>query len=368
MRRPLRSSAPTTTAGSTSTAPLTTRRRAAGDQRPTAAGRVRRWRAAGMALAIALTVVGCAANLPKARPDAVPAVPPPVLSVTQSTSVLDKIGAVLADGDTNLSDAGLPARLSGPALAIRSAEYRIALGTAGERQPTLLPMKAQALITSQTDTWPRYELVVTEQPDDLQSPRLLVLRQADARSAYTLWAWTRLLAAVKMPATADPKEGSALLAPDAPGLLLTPSDTLAQYVDVLTNGDASPHAPSFQADEYRAGLASSLALLKQSLAQVGTVEDTYAAAPDQLVALRTATGGALVIGGITTTTTAKVTVAGATFNLRPTEASLAGVSVVSQSETITWADLVAFYVPPAGAGTTVQVLAAEHQRIAVTAQ
>lgn len=329
---------------------------------------VRRWRAVAMSLAIGLSVVGCAANLPKARPDAVPAVPPPVLSVAQSTAVLDKIGAVLAEGDPNMSDAGLPARLSGPALAIRSAEYRIALGTAGGRLPTPLPMKAQTLITSQTDAWPRYELVVTEQPDDLQSPRLLVLRQADPRSAYTLWAWTRLLAGVEMPATADPAQGSALLAPDAGGLLLTPSDTLAQYVDVLTNGDASAHASTFQADEYRAGLASSLGLLKQGLAQVGTAEDSYTAAPDQLVALRTADGGALVVGGITTVTTAKVTVAGATFTLRPTEASLAGGSVVTQAETITWADLVAFYVPPAGAGTTVQVLAAEHQRIAVVAQ
>ena len=63
-----------------------------------------------------------------------------------------------------------------------------------------------------------------------------------------------------------------------------------------------------------------------------------------------------------------MTVAGGTFTLRPTESSLAGVGEVKQAEAITWADLVAFYVPPAGATEAVRVLAAEHQRVAVSAQ
>ena len=134
-------------------------------------------RVPALAAVIALTLVGCAPSLPVARPDPVPAVPPPVLSVAQSTAVLGSIKTVLATGDANLSDVALGTRLSGPALAIRSAEYKLDLGTGGVRVPTMLPMTAQALITPQTTTWPRSELVVTVQPDNLQSPRLLVLRQ-----------------------------------------------------------------------------------------------------------------------------------------------------------------------------------------------
>jgi hypothetical protein len=330
--------------------------------------RRRQVRVAGLVSGALLALAACAPNLPAPDPDPVPAVPPPVLSVAQSTSVLGKIGAVLANADANLSVAGLPARLSGPALAIRSAEYAIALGTAGGRAPTQLPMTAQSFITPRTDTWPRYELVVTEQPDNLQSPRLLVLEQKDPRDPYMLWGWTRLLASVEMPAMADPAIGSTPLAPDAKSLLVAPQDVIAEYVDVLTHGDASPSATAFAPDEYRAGLASSLALLQQGLKQVGTVADAYTVAPNQLIAMSTADGGALVVAGISTVTTATVTVAGGAFSLRPTEASLAGVGEVKSLETITWADLVAFYIPPAGATTPVRVLAAEHQRVAVTAQ
>jgi len=336
--------------------------------RPRAGRGVARLRAPALALAVVLTLVGCAPSLPAAHPDPVPAVPPPILSVAQSTAVLGSIKAVLAAGDANLSDVALGTRMSGPALAIRSAEYKLDLGTGGVRVPTMLPMTAQALVTPQTTTWPRNELVVTVQPDNLQSPRLLVLRQDGPRDQYKLWGWTRLLAGVKMPRTADPAIGSPTLAPDASGLVATPKDVVSHYVDVLTNGTASAYAGEFEPDEYRTGLASSLALLQQGLAQVGTVADSYAVAPDELVSMGTADGGALVVAGVTTLTTAKVTVAGATFTLGATEAALAGTGEVKQSETITWSDMVAFYVPPSGSGKLVTVLAAEHQRVAVTAQ
>ena len=321
-----------------------------------------------LATVIALTLVGCAPNLPAARPDPVPAVPPPVLSVAQSTAVLGSIKAVLAAGDANLSDVALGTRLSGPALAIRSAEYKLDLGTGGVRVPTMLPMTAQALITPQTTTWPRSELVVTVQSDNLQSPRLLVLRQDSPRDQYKLWGWTRLLAGVKMPRTADPALGSPPLAPDASGFVASPQDVVAHYVDVLSHGTASAYADEFEPDEYRTGLASSLALLQQGLSQVGTVADSYTVAPGELVSMATATGGALVVAGITTVTTATVTVAGASFTLGATEAALAGAGDVKQSETITWSDMVAFYVPPSGSGQRVTVLAAEHQRVSVTAK
>ncbi len=325
-------------------------------------------RVPALALATGLMLVGCAPNLPAARPDPVPAVPPPVLSVAQSTKVLGAIKTVLAAGDANMSDLALSTRLSGPALAIRSAEYKLDLGTGGVRVPTMLPMTAQALITPQTTAWPRSELVVTVQPDNLQSPRLLILRQNGPRDQYKLWGWTRLLAGVKMPRTADPALGSPLLAPDAPGLVATPQDVIAHYVDVLSHGTGSAYANEFEPDEYRTGLASSLALLQQGLSQVGTVADSYTVAPDQLVSMGTATGGALVVAGITTVTTATVTVAGASFTLGATEAALAGASDVKQSETITWSDMVAFYVPPSGSGQRVTVLAAEHQRVSVAAK
>ena len=59
----------------------------------------------------------------------------------------------------------------------------------------------------QTDAWPRTQLVVTKQPDDLQAPRILVMQQAAPREQYRLWGWGRMGAGVQMPATAAPETG-----------------------------------------------------------------------------------------------------------------------------------------------------------------
>ena len=88
--------------------------------------------------------------------------------------VLTDVGAVLAAADAALDPAQLPPRVEGPALAVRTAEYVRAAATAGAKPPTALPTDEQALIVPQTDVWPRTQLVVTKQPDDLQAPRILV--------------------------------------------------------------------------------------------------------------------------------------------------------------------------------------------------
>jgi len=244
--------------------------------------------------ALALSLGACAASLPQPEPAAPPAVALPVLSVAQSEGVLSRIGEVLATADAALDPAGLPERLTGPALAIRTAEYVRAKATAGAKPPTALPTQAQTLVVPDTTTWPRTELVVTQQPADLQAPRLLVLTQATARDPYRLWGWARLGAGVQMPATADTAHGSAPIAADATGLLLSPSETLAQYADVLANGDVSTFAGAFPADFFRTYIETKRAAYSESLKAVATVTETYTPVDDGVIALATADGkGAL---------------------------------------------------------------------------
>lgn len=324
---------------------------------------------AGTALAVAagLGLAACANPVPEPAPDAAPAVPPPALTVAQSSSVLDQVGEVLAAGDAALDPAGLDARLTGPALAIRSAEYVRATATGGERAPVALPMTAQTTIIPDTDAWPRTQMVVTEQPDDLQAPLLLVLQQAGPREPYKLWSWARLGPSVQMPATATPEEGSEPVAPDDDSLLLTPTEAMAQYADVLTNGDASAAAATFPADFFRTAITEARNQTVASLQAVASVTETVAPEEGAVTALRTADGGAVVVGQLTTVTTATLSQGSITLN-DPFDAALSGKESVSSNLVRTWTDVVAMYVPPAGGAETVTVLAAEHARTAVSGE
>jgi hypothetical protein len=298
----------------------------------------------------------------------VPAVAPPAITVAQSRNVLARIGAVLAASDTALDPTGLHGRLTGPALAIRTAEYVRAKATAGAKPPTVLPMDAQTLVVPDTSVWPRVQFVVTQQPADLQAPRLLVLTQATARDPYRLWGWARLGPGVQMPATAGTTVGSTPLAPDAPGLLVTPAQTLVQYADVLAKGDGSSFAATFPADFFRAAVESKRTEYTNSVKAVATVAETYTPTADGVYALATADGGAIVVGSLTTETTTAVAQGSVALN-DPFEAALAGRTTVTKNSVRTWTNVVAFYVPPVGSPTKqVKVLAAENSLIAVSGE
>ncbi|WHP18542.1 hypothetical protein [Cellulomonas sp. ES6] len=323
--------------------------------------------AAALAVAAALGLGACAAPLPEPAPDAVPAVPPPVLTVAQSDDVLSAVGTVLAAGDEALDPSGLKARLSGPALAIRTSEYARAAATNGERPPVTIPLTAQTTIVPDTAAWPRTQMVVTEQPDDLQAPLLLVLEQRSPREPYRLWGWARLGPSVQMPATAEPEIGSEPVAPDDDSLLLTPTEAVAQYADVLTNGDASEHAGTFPEDFFRSALTAARDQTASSLQEVATVAETVAPVDGEVTALRTADGGAIVVGELSTVTTITLSQGSITLS-DPFDVALAGRDSVSSNLVRTWTDVVALYVPPSGGDEQVQVLAAEHARTAVTGE
>ncbi|WP_298459369.1 hypothetical protein [uncultured Cellulomonas sp.] len=317
-----------------------------------------------LALTAGLALTGCAAELPQPQAQAPLAVPPPATTLEQSDRILTAIGDVLASGDAALSTVELSARVSGPALTSRAAEYAVAAATAGAQPVTPLPVQPQTLVVPNATPWPRTQLVVTEQPEDLTSPRLLVLQQQSPREPYTLWGWARLLPGAEMPAIAAPTAGAEVLAPDAAGLVATPADVVAQYADVLLSGDGSAFAASFaNPDPYRERIATGRTTSEGIAQGTGTFTETYAAVPDQLVALRTADGGAIVVGGMTTTST--FTLSDASLTATPEIAAVSGGAipagaVLRNTLVLGYTDVVVFYVPPAGANAPIEVLGAEH--------
>jgi hypothetical protein len=325
--------------------------------------------AAALGSVLLLGLAACGNPLPQAQPEPVPAVAPAATTVTQSQDVLTDLGAVLAAADAALDPAQLPPRVEGPALAVRSAEYVRAAATAGAKPPTALPTDAQALIVPQTDVWPRTQLVVTKQPDDLQAPRILVMQQGAPREPYRLWGWGRMGAAVQMPATAAPETGSPVLAPDATGLLMTPTEALQQYADVLANGDASAFAASFAPDTFRSSIEAARAATAAGVQAAGTATETYTPEAAPAVTLGTVDGGAIVVGQLTTVSTVTLTVAGGTIPISdPFYAALTGKTSAGSNFVRTFTDVLVMYVPPAGSGAQVQLLAAEHAVTSATAE
>lgn len=323
--------------------------------------------AAGTAL-VALLLGACAPDLPQPDPPPAPAVPPAALTVPQSDRVLTSLGEVLTAADEALDPAALAPRVEGPALAMRTAEYVRASATSGAKPPTALPTDALAMVIPQTTQWSRTQLVVTEQPDDLQAPRILVLRQDDPRADYKLWGWARLMPGSQMPPTATAEVGSEPLPADDTSLLLTPTDALTQFMDVAANGSASQYAASFAASPLVQEMADLRAEARSGIGTAGTAATSYVMDPAPATALRTVDGGAIVTGTFTAVSRMTVTLEGATIGLSdPFYAALAGTTSAAKESKRTFTGVVVLYVPSAGSDAQVQVLAGELVVTAVTA-
>ena len=185
--------------------------------------------------------------------------------------------------------------------------------------------------------------------------------EADPRAPYQLWSWARLFPGTQTPSTAQPAVGSPEVAPDQ--LAVPPAEVLPRYADVLTQGDASPHAATFAPDPLRAGILATRDAFVGVVQGNGTLTETYAPAEGPHV-VSTADGGAIVVGTVQTVTT--IALQDSTLTIGDQTAVLLGKDVVASNLAITWLSVVAFAVPPAGSTEPVRVLGAEHSRTQVT--
>ena len=321
-----------------------------------------RVRAVALSTAV-LFLAGCSVPLPTPAPDALPAAMQPAMSVEQAEDIVAEVSASLADADAALSVDVPGPRVTGPAATIRSFQYLLV--TAGLADAlTVIPSGAQTLVLPTTDEWPRTVMVVTEPPEDLQAPLLLTLVQTEPRAPYQLWSWVRLFPGIQTPALAQPELGSAPVAPDAAELAVSPTEVLAQYVDVLTNRDASPYAAAFTVDPLRQGIAQTKDAFVAVVGANGSLTETYQPDAAGTYSMATADGGAIVVGTVRTVTT--ITLVDSTLKIGDQTAAILGTDTLKSSLAITWLSVVAFAVPPVGSDAPIQVLGAEHSRIEVT--
>ncbi len=324
-----------------------------------------RWRAACV-LATMTLLAGCAAAVPQPHPQPAPAAPPPVLTQKQFTAVASRISDGLAQADAALDTAQLTGVTSGPATAIRTAQYRVVSSTKDTSLLTALPSGLQSEVIPTTQTWPRVAYAVTEQPANLEAQRLAVFQQTSARQNYTLWGWVRLFPGTEVPAFPQSTAGTAAVT-DSVGLVATIDDTITHYVDYLNKGKSSAFSASFGEDDFATSVFDRRAERSTALTSIkGSYSYTVAPVADDatdVVALRTVQGGAVVVVSLTATEVGKGP-KGSKVLPDDVERALAGTNKTSNVLTVSRTMTVAFSIPATGSASTVTVLGAESVRTA----
>ena len=307
-----------------------------------------------------LVLSACSPALPEVKVDPPPETPPVMLTVDQDAAILTAIGETLNAASQTLDPAALDARLSGPALALRTAEFTVATATGNAAAITEIPTEVQSEVLPTTQTWPRTTFAASVRPQNLQTDRLLVTQQAAPRDQYKLWGWIRLFPGVTLPAFPATDLGTEAVAPDDTSLLLTPAEAVAHYADVLTNGDASPYAAEFGADPLRDQMATQREKRTASATEIeGTYTLQFAPVDGALQTLRTSDGGAFVVGEVTASETLQGEES-AKISPSPTEQAFLGGATASNALTVGRTGLVGIYIPPAGTeGTPLSVMGTE---------
>nr|NLD39638.1 hypothetical protein [Actinomycetales bacterium] len=319
------------------------------------------------AMALAFGLAACQSEpIPTPSPEPAPPTPGAVLSQDRLEEILAEVSSSLTAADAAASAAELGERFTGPALEMRTAEYALASLSSGANEVTPLVTDAQVSVVAATTEWPRVANVVTTIPEGTNLPLLLTFVQQGARENYALWSWVRLFPGVAMPATTQPAVGSAPVAPDASGLLMSPEAALGAYVDLLNNREESASSGSFAEEPFRANWGQTLDQLASAVEVAGTAAQVSEVSPEGSYSIATHDGGAIVVGAINQTLTVTRTVEGSTLNVGPSLA-YGGESTVQGSLTATYLATVAFYIPPEGGDEQqVTVLGAEQVQIGVT--
>jgi len=311
---------------------------------------------------------GCAEGAPEIQADSEGANPPPVVEAVQITRILAAIGTDLTDS-AEASSVEAATRLGGAALKIRTAEFAIQEAYPDYKVNELGTEFSDLGAVAQSRDWPRSFVVATE-PAEAQARFLYQLTQADPRSDYKLVAFARMLAGAVVPRTYPPENGSAVVAPAAEGLAISPYEALAAYARAkeeprgedaelfdtkMIEKDEPDRDPVRQAwTATKAAIGQELDKLDGKLVAESVPDESFA-----IMALATSDMGAVVFGQVRSTIDIKITLPeGGTFSIGGMYKGLGGASKVTESVHLEYLQTVVLGIGPkvANAGP-IQVLA-----------
>lgn len=312
---------------------------------------------------VAVLAAGCTVEPP--TPVADEPVVAAVVSETQELKILDRVSAVVTEADQADEAGSLAARLSGPALAMRGAELKLAAAGGDGKQLTDLTPQMQQVVLPSDQGWPRSSYGIGVKPQGRAAPLLVAFEQASAREQYKLWGYARLLPGVTMPRFAEATLGSPAVAADDTTLKVTPEAAVAQYASVLTADARSQYAAAFTDDDLRETLRDYGRLQVDTIKAKdgkGSFEIAYEPTKDPVKAVRTVDGGALVLAAMTSQETVKAEENWKLGPPTPSAKALWGDAEQTNVVRVAYREMVALYVPPAESDAPISLVG--HHRVA----
>lgn len=317
-----------------------------------ASGRRRAFVAAGALTAGALLLSGCTVG-PLPAPDATEtpdfATGPVAVTPGQFDTILVDLAATISDAD-EAKDASLAAeRLTGPALALRTANYTVRNADSAVAPLAPIPSElVEVILPEQTDTWPRRVFAVTR--DAGVQAVALMLTQESPRENYKASYVLTLIASV--PDLAPPDLGAPALGPSNGFGLLAPEELAAAYGDVLINGEESESFDLFEEDGDKLREAIGAAYKEKKRGELPTsarIEYTNGPGADPVVAFNTIDSGQIVAAILEDVETVTPVEAGAAVNTQGQVKALSGKSQSTRGIVATYGVQLLFYVPPVSA-------------------
>jgi hypothetical protein len=325
-----------------------------------------RGRATVLAAALAVTALGaaaCGGGETVVTPEAAVGSGYPSVAVPQAQGILEAVDLAVANGTQKRSAAAFGDRVIGPYRNLALAKGKIE--AARKAKPAVPEFEQLRLVVPDATAWPRFFVAVGNvkgQP----TPVLRVLLSPTARTQYGLWSELSMLPGATMPQMAPATAGAPALAQDDASLVQSPKDVVTKFATYL-NSSGRQEGATFERNEFADQVISRLAEDRKRLKAAATVTSKHEPDLRAVFTLRTADGGAIVIGAVTQRYTVAVKAGQPGAKVDPALAALAGGKVqFGKSFTRTAVQVVAFSVPKRGGGP-VTVFAAQKGDVAAAA-
>lgn len=284
----------------------------------------------------------------------------PVMLESQLQRILEQVASTVDAADAAKDAAKLAPRVDKMELQIRTQNYKIrSTVSAYEPRMPVRATKLQSSVISTKRDWPRTVFALTEGEGNVV-PQVLTLVQLSPRENYKLWGSAPLQPGTNFPSFPVPRKGTEPVpASDSTGLAYSGNEALEILSEMLTNpesanrskladGQSSPYiagALAYQADTVKNGTSANFKF-------------THTPVTNQTVVLRTADGGALVVGRLDFAFEGTPKAAGDKLLLEDDSAVFAGGKETTTGMVLNFAESVAVYIPPAGSADPMKLVAA----------
>lgn len=276
------------------------------------------------------------------------------LTSDQVHRIVEDIQTVLDEAQEENDPALLEERLANPAVNLRKGQFARADKTDTEL-PNLL-ITPSVFSATVGDSWPRVLVVASEAEKDVPG-EVFFITQADPKADYMLENWVRLVGGESVRGVSV-RDGSRVLTNDAPGLELSPEETLETYVNFLNSPDNEEYKV-FSDKVFEPHYRGEVTELNEAVEVAGKVTASAATADYPVIAVALDNGDALVSAAFNYTTKFERTVPGAGFELAGTPAAYVEEKSVIGSVDVKYMVSVFFLVPPEGSDKDIRIVGAE---------